>query len=64
MAEQIWDKFLTEQDKQVFEASGYGTLAGPGKKPALLVIDVNYNFCGDKREPILESIKRYRTSRG
>jgi nicotinamidase-related amidase len=64
MAEQIWDKFLTERDKQVFAASGYGAHAGPGKKPALLVIDVNYNFCGDKREPILESIKRYRTSCG
>ena len=64
MAEQIWDKFLTERDKQVFEASGYGVHAGPGKKPALLVIDVNYNFCGDKREPILESIKHWRNSCG
>ncbi|MCZ6839846.1 MAG: hydrolase, partial [Alphaproteobacteria bacterium] len=51
MAEQIWDKFLTERDKEVFVASGYGARAGFGKKPALLVIDVNYNFCGDKNEP-------------
>ena len=64
MAEQIWDKFLTERDKQVFATSGYGARAGFGKKPALLVIDVNYNFCGDKNEPILESIKRYRNSCG
>jgi nicotinamidase-related amidase len=64
MAEQIWDKFLTERDKEVFAASGYGVRAGFGKKPALLVIDVNYNFCGDKNEPILESIKRYRNSCG
>ena len=64
MAERLWDKFLTERDKQVFEASGYGAHAGFGKKPALLVIDVNYNFCGDKREPILESIKRWRNSCG
>ncbi len=64
MAEQIWNKFLTERDKQVFAASGYGARAGFGKKPALLVIDVNYNFCGDKNEPILESIKRYRNSCG
>ena len=60
----IWDKFLTERDKQVFEASGYGARAGFGKRPALLVIDVNYNFCGDRPEPILESIKRYRNSCG
>ena len=64
MAEQIWDKFLTERDKQVFAAAGYGALSGYGKKPALIVIDVNYNFCGDKREPILDSIKRYRNSCG
>lgn len=64
MAEQIWDKFLTERDKQVFAAAGYGAQAGYGKKPALIVIDVNYNFCGDKREPILDSIKRYRNSCG
>src|SRR5207247_8203273 len=35
-----------------------------GQRPALLVIDVNYNFCGDRREPILESIKRWRNSCG
>ena len=64
MAERIWDKFLTERDKEVFTTSGYGADAGFGKKPALLVIDVNYNFCGDKREPILESIKRWRNSCG
>lgn len=64
MAEPIWNKFLTERDKQVFAASGYGTRAGFGDRPALLVVDVNYNFCGDKREPILESIKRYRNSCG
>ena len=29
-----------------------------------MVIDVNYNFCGDKREPILESIKRWHFSCG
>jgi maleamate amidohydrolase len=64
MSEPIWNKFLTERDKQVFGTSGYGSRAGFGKRPALLVIDVNYAFCGDKREPILESIKRWRNSCG
>ena len=64
MAERIWDKFLTDRDKQVFAASGYGAIAGGGKKPALLIIDVNYAFCGDKPAPILESIKEWRTSCG
>ena len=64
MTEKIWVKFLTERDKQVLNSSGYGARAGFGKKPALLIIDVNYNFCGDRREPILESMKRYPNSCG
>ncbi len=64
MSEPIWNKFLTERDKAVFGASGYGARGGFGKRPALLVIDVNYAFCGDKSEPILESIKRWRNSCG
>jgi len=65
MADQnIWDAFLTERDKQVFAHGGFGAKAGFGKKPALLIIDVSYNFCGDRREPILESIKRFHNSCG
>ncbi len=64
MSEPIWNEFLTERDKAVFAASGYGARGGFGKRPALLVIDVNYAFCGDKSEPILESIKRWRNSCG
>ncbi len=64
MAERIWDKFLTERDKAVFEASGYGADGGYGERPALLVIDVNYNFTGDRPEPILDSIRRWPNSCG
>lgn len=64
MTEPIWDKFLTERDKAVFAAAGYGARGGFGKRPALLVVDVNWAFCGDRPEPILESIKRWRNSCG
>ena len=64
MAERIWDKFLTERDKAVFEQSGFGAKAGGGKKPALLIIDVNYAFCGERPEPILDAIQKWRTSCG
>ncbi len=59
-----WDDILTARDKDVFALSGFGKKAGWGQRPALLIIDVNYNFVGDKPEPILESVKRYRTSCG
>jgi nicotinamidase-related amidase len=60
----IWDDVLTERDRAVFAAAGWGTRAGFGQRPAIMVIDVNYNFCGDRPEPILESIKRWRYSCG
>lgn len=64
MKKRIWDEYLTERDRSVFAQSGYGAIAGGGKKPALIIIDVNYFFCGDKKEPILESIKRFHNSCG
>jgi len=64
MSQRIWDKFLTERDRAVFAAGGFGARAGFGKRPALLVIDVNWAFCGERPEPILDSIKRWRTSCG
>ena len=39
-------------------SGGFGALQGYGRRPALLIVDVNYIFCGDRPEPILESIKR------
>ncbi|MGE3245626.1 MAG: isochorismatase family protein [Beijerinckiaceae bacterium] len=60
----IWDQYLTERDKKVFETSGFGACAGFGKRPALLVIDVSYGFAGDQPEPILDSIKRWSNSCG
>ena len=59
-----WDNILTQRDKEVFALSGYGKRAGFGQRPAVLIIDVNYNFVGDKSAPILESVKRFRNSCG
>lgn len=60
----IWEKFLTPQDSAVLRASGFGSAAGFGSKPALLIIDVSYGYTGEKPEPILESIKKWRGSCG
>ena len=64
MTERVWDRFLTERDKRVFAAAGYGQRAGFGARPVILVIDVNYNFTGDRPEPILDSIRRWPNSCG
>ncbi len=60
----VWDEFLTPRDREVFDKSGFGALGGFGERPALLVIDVNYAFCGEEPEPILESIKQWPNSCG
>ncbi|MDB5599036.1 MAG: Isochorismatase family protein [Xanthobacteraceae bacterium] len=64
MTKYPWDDYLTERDKKVFSAAGFASRAGFGKRPAVIVVDVNYNFVGDKPEPILESIKEWSLSCG
>ena len=60
----VWDDVISEQDRRVFEAAGWGKDAGYGERPVILVVDVIYNFVGDKPEPILDSIKRWRYACG
>ena len=64
VTEKIWDKYISERDRGVFDAAGFGQNAGFGERPVLMIIDVSYAFCGDKREAILESIKTWKLSCG
>lgn len=61
----IWDGVISERDKLVYQAAQLGQRpAGFGKRPAIAIIDVNYNWLGDRPEPIMESIKRFPFSCG
>jgi nicotinamidase-related amidase len=62
--ERPWESLIPEHEQAVYRAAGYGKRGTWGERPALLVVDVNYNFTGDRPEPILESIKRFRNSCG
>ncbi|WP_345252031.1 isochorismatase family protein [Pigmentiphaga soli] len=55
---------MTERDKAVMQAAGYGARGGFGRRPALLVVDVSYAFTGERPEPILQSIERWNNSCG
>lgn len=59
-----WDRFLTERDRAVYAASGYGWSGELRMPAALLVIDMTFDFLGDRPEPIMESIRRYPNSCG
>jgi maleamate amidohydrolase len=60
----VWDAFLTDRDRAVFSAAGYGFEKGFKDRPALLVVDFNFDFVGDRPEPLLESIRRFPSSCG
>ena len=65
LAMAIWDDVISERDRPIYEASGFGGgRIGFGQKPAVVIIDVTYDFVGDKPEPVLESIKRFPFSCG
>lgn len=43
----IWEDLLSDVDRMVIEKGGYGKSRGLGKKPLLLIIDVQYNYVGE-----------------
>ncbi|MBI2200846.1 MAG: isochorismatase family protein, partial [Armatimonadetes bacterium] len=64
MTRRIWDDVIGERDRQVYEKSGWAQRVGLGRKPAILVVDVTYDFTGDVPEPILQSIEKFPMSCG
>jgi maleamate amidohydrolase len=59
-----WDDVLPLEERETYVLAGLGGAAGFGKRPALLVIDVQYRSVGDRPMPIREAIKQYPTSCG
>lgn len=62
----VWDDVITKSDIEVYEEAGFmGHSVGMGKRPAVLLIDVQYRTVGDN-VPILQSMREsgYNTSCG
>jgi nicotinamidase-related amidase len=59
-----WLAAIPETDLAVYRAAGYGERVEPGRRPALLVIDVTYGFVGREPLPILDSVAEYPNSCG
>ena len=57
-----WTGLISEAELEVYRQAGYQKQFGLGTRPALLIIDVEYNFTGDVDEPILDSIAKYANS--
>ena len=63
MAERVWDRFLTEQDKAHLAMTRRRSV-GFGERPALLLIDLYRWVYGDEPQPLLEAIEDWPGSCG
>jgi maleamate amidohydrolase len=59
-----WDGLYGQDELAIWEAGGYGSRAGVGERPAVLVIDPVRAFTGYPGEEHLASISRFRQSCG
>jgi nicotinamidase-related amidase len=59
-----WDGIISEEEQRAYNAAGFGRTAGIGRRPALLIIDVQYRTVGTTPRPFWEAIKEFPTSCG
>ncbi|MDE0254204.1 MAG: isochorismatase family protein [Rhodospirillaceae bacterium] len=59
-----WDGVVTEEEKEIYRAAGFGKPSGLGNRPALLIIDVQYRTVGTKPAPFREAVKEFPTACG
>lgn len=60
----VWEGVITPEEVEIYRRAGFLREFEFGERPALLVIDAQYNFCGDRSEPVRDSAARYRFSCG
>jgi maleamate amidohydrolase len=59
-----WDAIIPQSEKDAYRAAGFGRRTGLGKRPALLIIDVQYRTVGTEPRPFWEAIKEFPTACG
>ncbi len=59
-----WDGIISEDEQRAYRAAGFGRPSGWGRRPALLIIDVQYRTVGTEPRPFWEAIQEFPTSCG
>ena len=59
-----WNSVITDEEERRYQAAGFGRPGSVGRRPALLIIDVQYRTVGTVRKPYWEAIKEYPTACG
>ena len=59
-----WDGIIPQAEQEAYRAAGFGKRSGLGRRPALVIIDVQYRTVGTRPMPFAEAIKEFPTSCG
>jgi maleamate amidohydrolase len=59
-----WDGIIPKEEQEAYRAVGFGRATGIGRRPALVIIDVQYRTVGTEPRPFWEAIKEFPTSCG
>lgn len=59
-----WDGIIPDNELDIYQKAGWGSPTGIGRRPALLVIDVQYRSMGHEPMPIEQAIRTMPTSCG
>ncbi len=59
----FWRDSISEVEREVIERGGYGKKNKLGERPALILVDLQYNYVGEDK-PILEQIDRFPSGAG
>lgn len=60
----FWDGIVSEAEQNRSGAAGFGRRGGLGRRPALLIIDVQYRTTGTRRAPIEQAMGEFPTACG
>lgn len=60
----LWDGLISDEEREVYRKAGYGRRRGFGTRAALVVVDMEYNFTGERPEPVLDAVEQFRDSCG
>lgn len=56
--------YLDDREWEALASAGYGGSSGLGDRPALLVVDVTYGFCGPRGRSLLEAVATHPLASG
>lgn len=65
MEKPVWSDIIPEREEEIYIKAGFSKTFGYGKKPAILIVDMEYGFVGvDPEDDIFQAIEKFPKSCG